>query len=150
MKVIDHKANGNNNNSNNAQYPQQQPQQHMQSRDASGYLHQSWCNGQCGAHCNDGVMKQQQPPSATAKEVPEIAQVVAENGVDQTTSASFTRRSEAQRATPSTRPKTYADAAAGKRSSSVHKYRGVEYSGDEQAERVVADLQRSRTISINF
>lgn len=29
--------------------PAQQPNQH---HDASGYLHQSWCNGQCSQHCN--------------------------------------------------------------------------------------------------
>ncbi|KAK4499558.1 hypothetical protein PRZ48_010075 [Zasmidium cellare] len=32
-------------------YPQQ-GQQGQQFRDVSGYLHQSWCNGQCGHHCN--------------------------------------------------------------------------------------------------
>ena len=28
------------------------PQQPNQYRDASGYLHQSWCNASCGQHCN--------------------------------------------------------------------------------------------------
>ncbi|KAF2164339.1 hypothetical protein M409DRAFT_25218 [Zasmidium cellare ATCC 36951] len=32
-------------------YPQQ-GQQGQRFQDASGYLHQSWCNGQCGHHCN--------------------------------------------------------------------------------------------------
>lgn len=30
--------------------PQLQPQQ--QYRDATGYLHQAWCNGQCHGQCN--------------------------------------------------------------------------------------------------
>ncbi|KAF2160242.1 hypothetical protein M409DRAFT_29332 [Zasmidium cellare ATCC 36951] len=26
-----------------------------QIREANGYLHQTWCNGQCGLRCNDGM-----------------------------------------------------------------------------------------------
>ncbi|KAK4609186.1 hypothetical protein CLAFUW4_14325 [Fulvia fulva] len=45
-------------------HQQQQPQQagrpalyarHGQFRDASGYLHQSWCNGRCGQRCMDAA-----------------------------------------------------------------------------------------------
>ena len=31
---------------------QQQHGQYRELRDASGYLHQPWCNGSCGSQCN--------------------------------------------------------------------------------------------------
>jgi len=38
-------------------YPQQQPrQQPLGWRDATGYVHQGWCNGQCEGRCNNSVL----------------------------------------------------------------------------------------------